>query len=701
MIKTKLAHVALTIALLATATAANAASAWPANSTPTSNVAAGLTAYNNISIYPTWKDDGFEASGAAYLSGYGYITNGDDGDLAVLSTTGSVLHYWFPTGDLEDVAITNTTSTDNLIYLANEATTAIDQFNLSTGTKTGLTWPLSGLTTNSTTGDGLEAMAYVPAAYAPAAWGTAQSGGFFLAASQAEARIYVYNINTSSSSTVTPVTSFAVTYTNVSALHYNATTQLLYVVFDSDDKIKEYSLTGAIMNSFMLPAAGSTEGVVVIPNCSTGKAQIGLTNDAVTSTLNVYDNYPITCPAAPVTTVDADSDGVISTLDCNDSDATISANRTYYRDADGDGLGLSSSTTSVCSLTAPTGYVSNSTDLNDTDYDNDGVSTVSDCNDSNSAISANQTYYRDADGDGLGTAATTSVVCSYNVTSGYVTNSSDLNDSDYDNDGVSTTSDCNDADSTISVNQTYYRDADADGLGTAAVTSVICSYTVPTGYVTNSSDLNDSDYDNDGVSTSADCNDQNSTVSALLTVYQDFDGDGLGNPAVSTTVCALTAPTGYVTNNLDTDDSGVVTPTCSKVEYLNNTVDDDCDGLVNEWNTLSSNGIHPIYGSYNASSTTLYKATVTSIAGSTNGAIKVKFADGSGYRYQVFSTSTKNSTTVKSYNGTAYLLVTANHGRNSALVNAYTGAITDSAHIASVPTKIKVLLATLTLKIKK
>lgn len=682
MIKTKLAHAALTIALLATATAANAASAWPS-----------VTAQSIGTALPST----FEPSGLIYQANVQklFIVS-DEGQLAKMNIDGSGTPTVYTVGG-DNEAVTVTSSTSTHVYIGIENPDSILQVNASTGVA-GYSWNLTPWMTG-TDNQGLEALAYVPNEYISDSF-TADStqGGLFYAGMQGTGDIYIFDINRSVNGssaityrkTISDPTNTTGEGADLADLYFDSTSGNLFALYDGANRIMELTTSGSVVS-------GGTRTI-------TGNGQEGLyfnySGNSVVYYISQDDNdYPQYNGVYKYSDVDNDASATVS--DCNDNDATISVNQTYYRDADGDGLGLSSSTTSVCSLTAPTGYVSNSTDLNDTDYDNDGVSTVSDCNDSNSAISANQTYYRDADGDGLGTAATTSVVCSYNVTSGYVTNSSDLNDSDYDNDGVSTTSDCNDADSTISANQTYYRDADADGLGTAAVTSVICSYTVPTGYVTNSSDLNDSDYDNDGVSTSADCNDQNSTVSALLTVYQDFDGDGLGNPAVSTTVCALTAPTGYVTNNLDTDDSGVVTPTCSKVEYLNNTVDDDCDGLVNEWNTLSSNGIHPIYGSYNASSTTLYKATVTSIAGSTNGAIKVKFADGSGYRYQVFSTSTKNSTTVKSYNGTAYLLVTANHGRNSALVNAYTGAITDSAHIASVPTKIKVLLATLTLKIKK
>ena len=62
------------------------------------------------------------------------------------------------------------------------------------------------------------------------------------------------------------------------------------------------------------------------------------------------------------------------------------------------------------------------------------------------------------------------------------------------------------------------------------------------------------------------------------TWYSDADGDGYGNPALSTSACA--APRGYVANGLDCDDADdEVHPgaaeTCDDV-------DDDCDGVVDD-----------------------------------------------------------------------------------------------------------------------
>ncbi|NDG63450.1 MAG: hypothetical protein EBY29_08290, partial [Planctomycetes bacterium] len=99
---------------------------------------------------------------------------------------------------------------------------------------------------------------------------------------------------------------------------------------------------------------------------------------------------------------DADGDGTSDALDGCDTNPLLTAPVTYYRDADSDGYGLSSSTTSVCETTAPTGYVTNSTDCNDAlasaypgatescdgiDQDCDGVE---------------DNGFPDSDGDGIG-----------------------------------------------------------------------------------------------------------------------------------------------------------------------------------------------------------------------------------------------------------------------------------------------------------
>src|SRR3989339_995994 len=408
--------------------------------------------------------------------------------------------------------------------------------------------------------------------------------------------------------------------------------------------------------------------------------------------------------------VDVDHDGSLGgqyAVDCNDNDASISTNQTYYADLDGDALGNSNNTTAVCSYSVPGGYVANASDQNDNDYDNDGSETGTDCNDANVNISSNQTYYQDSDGDGLGNISVTQALCSLTAPAGYVANTSDQNDSDYDNDSindnvdncatisnanqlntdsdsqgnscdadddndnVNDVNDCASLDANISSNQTYYQDSDGDGLGNTSVTQALCSLTVPTGYVTDHSDTNDNDYDNDGSETGTDCNDADAAISSNQTYYADTDSDTLGDANNITTACSLTAPEGYVDNSNDTNDAIVN----NGVEIAGDGVDNDFDGEVDEVNTIANNGLHPQYGGYDPADQDVYNAAVLSVASLENGQILVTYGDNSQYQYTVFEVSTTKTMKTLNYNSSGYLIALHPNGKKISLINIYSGEI--------------------------
>lgn len=299
-----------------------------------------------------------------------------------------------------------------------------------------------------------------------------------------------------------------------------------------------------------------------------------------------------------------------------------------------------------------------------------GVNDGTDCNDSDSTVSANQTYYADGDEDGLGSTLNSTSVCSSTAPAGYVSNHNDNNDSDVDNDGTSTSSDCNDADPTISAQQTYYQDADSDGLGSAAVTTTTCSLTPPTGYVINSNDTDDtvasgnSDNDGDGAGITTDCNDADATVSEYQTYYRDADGDGYGDPSVSTSACSATAPTGYVTNNYDADDT-------------NNTL------LVD-------------YGTLDPDDAVTATNVLVSVHGKKNGKIIVTYSDTSSSTYTIFNHTSTKKTKVKQYTDLGYYLVVQSNGKKIALVNAYTGEVYNHKKVSHTKySKVGLLIADL------
>jgi hypothetical protein len=132
------------------------------------------------------------------------------------------------------------------------------------------------------------------------------------------------------------------------------------------------------------------------------------------------------------------------------------------------------------------------------------------------------TYYRDADGDTFGNAAITQITCT-GAPVGYVTNNTD----------------CNDADATkYQLSALLYIDADGDTYD-AGQTTVCYGATLPSGYSATTS--------------GSDCNDADATKHATFAFYADTDGDtyGAGSLVQACAVDALTAPAGYSLNNTD------------------------------------------------------------------------------------------------------------------------------------------------------
>ncbi|MFN3997653.1 MAG: MopE-related protein [Algoriphagus sp.] len=202
------------------------------------------------------------------------------------------------------------------------------------------------------------------------------------------------------------------------------------------------------------------------------------------------------------------------------------------------------------------------------------------------------TFYQDLDGDGFGNPAISQQACS--APSGYVSNNTD----------------CNDNSSIEKPGQVWYKDSDNDGYGATGVSSITqCSR--PTGYKA-ATEL---------TSTTGDCNDSNPNINpgatevcdgvdnncngqidegVQTTFYQDLDGDGFGNPAISQQACS--APSGYVSNNTDCNDSNP--------EINPNTVwyeDRDGDGYPSNRTFTGCNRPQFFYGGFFSTTFTLGK----------------------------------------------------------------------------------------------
>jgi hypothetical protein len=226
------------------------------------------------------------------------------------------------------------------------------------------------------------------------------------------------------------------------------------------------------------------------------------------------------------TDVDSDGDGTVDADDCAPDDAEIYPGATevcdevdnncdgqvdegvttvFYGDADGDGHGGENLTVEACE--APDGYTDSATD----------------CDDLDAAVNPDTVWYADVDGDGYGASLYTTTACEQ--PSGYVADSSD----------------CSDLDANINPAATEVCDGgiDNDCNGTA-------------------------DDDDAGVDTST-----------FSTWYADSDGDGYGDAGTSTASCAV--PSDYVADDQDCDDTASdVNP--GETEVCNDGLDNDCSG---------------------------------------------------------------------------------------------------------------------------
>lgn len=215
----------------------------------------------------------------------------------------------------------------------------------------------------------------------------------------------------------------------------------------------------------------------------------------------------------------------------NDCDGSIDEGlaQTFYRDSDGDGYGSISVTVSGC--VAPTGYVANHTD----------------CNDTNAAINPGTTE-----------------VCG---------NSFDDNCDGNTNEGC-----------TI-----CYRDSDNDGFGNLLVTLYFAACPGPGAYVSNSSDCNDGSNAINPTATEICGNlvDENcigGLNDGCIDCYRDADGDSFGDPA-NIAQYALTCPGvgNYVNDNTDCDDTrNYIRPGATEVcdthdNNCNSQTDEGCD----------------------------------------------------------------------------------------------------------------------------
>jgi MYXO-CTERM domain-containing protein len=329
--------------------------------------------------------------------------------------------------------------------------------------------------------------------------------------------------------------------------------------------------------------------------------------------------------------VDDDCDGTID-------DATVTSD--WFADTDGDGYGDATDTVANC--LQPAGYVLDDADCNDGDAAvHPGVPEVcdgvdQDCDGTTDGPGSTDAvaWYLDDDADGFGDPAQSTIDC--DPPSGYVADDTDCDDTDAsvtdgadwwvdaDRDGYadetappiractqpSGTSvvggDCDDADASILPGaaehcdgvdedcdgviddnpvdaRTWYADADNDAAGDPSQSVTAC--TRPIGHVGNAGDCDDANAlvrpgaPEQCNSIDDDCNGLVDDDVVIGDWYSDLDGDGYGDSDLPPVQDCL-APPDTVDRAGDCDDDDAnVNP--NAIEDCNS-IDDDCDGLVDD-----------------------------------------------------------------------------------------------------------------------
>ncbi len=197
----------------------------------------------------------------------------DSGRVSELDPLGGNVTTWIVEEDLEGVTFAD--PADNLIYLAVEQPDKVLEFDLTTGSLTGNQWDLTPWLTGPSN-HGLEALTYVD--------------GLFYAGLQEDGQIFIFDFQADGVVQHLGNISPHLGRDDLSGLHYDACTEILYAIHDSHDVIVEMSAAGVFLREYDLPR-DDQEGIAVIGDGASGQTTIFIAEDG--GSVMRYDQYPI------------------------------------------------------------------------------------------------------------------------------------------------------------------------------------------------------------------------------------------------------------------------------------------------------------------------------------------------------------------------------------------------------------------------
>jgi hypothetical protein len=218
----------------------------------------------------------FEPSGCAWHSGLQrLVVVSDDGRVALVQMDGGVRQTFLVGGDLEAVAIPD----GNLpvAYLGVEHPDTVIELDLITGVPTGQSWDLTPWM-QSANSRGLESLTVVQ--------------GLVYAGLQETGEIFVFDLQAGSAVQFMGIIPPPGGRDELSGLHYEASTDILYAIYDPDDLVLELTPSGVALRAYFLPGSFQ-EGVTLVPGCPGPMATFVVAED--NGDLKTYSTYPAPC----------------------------------------------------------------------------------------------------------------------------------------------------------------------------------------------------------------------------------------------------------------------------------------------------------------------------------------------------------------------------------------------------------------------